>query len=131
MNELVEMIRRDHALLEELAAEGSDRYDEALSAHQDLLDQAVAPLVERLGEPAGQEWQEARDLLPDLHAHAEQMEQVVLPRLLSELSEEDLSDATLEVMRRHEALGLGSSRPAAMRADAIEDGDDSSRPAGA
>ncbi len=131
MNELVEMIRRDHALLTDLAVDGGDRYDEALGAHRELLDQAVAPLVEQLDEPAGQEWEQARDLPPDLQAHAEQMEQVVLPRLLSELTEEDLSDATLEVMRRHEALGLGSSRPAAMRADAIEEGDDSSRPAGA
>jgi hypothetical protein len=131
MNELVEMIRRDHALLEDLADDGSDRYDEALSAHRQLLDEAVAPLVERLDEPAGQEWQRALDLLPDIRAHAEQMEQAVLPRLLSELSEEDLSDATVEVMRRHEELGLGSSRPAAMRADAIDEGEDSSRPAGA
>jgi hypothetical protein len=131
MNELVEMIRRDHALLEDLAADGGERYDEALAAHRALLDDAVAPLIEQLDEPAAQEWRQALDLLPDVRAHAEQMEQVVLPRLLSELSEEDLSDATLEVMRRHEALGLGSSRPAAMRADAIDAGNDSSRPAGA
>ena len=131
MNELVEMIRRDHAFLEELADDGSDRYDEALSAHRQLLDEAVAPLVERLGEPAGQEWQRALDLLPDLQAHAEQMEQAVLPRLLSELSEDDLSDATIEVMRRHEELGLGSSQPTAMRADPVDDRQNSSRPAGA
>jgi hypothetical protein len=56
----------------------------------------------------------------------------VLPRLLSELVEDDLSDATWEVMRRHEALGLGPADPSAMRADPVDDIDgDSSRPAGA
>jgi hypothetical protein len=132
VQELVEMIRRDHALLDDLSERGDDkRFREALAAHRALLDQTIAPLVERLDDPAGQEWADARDLLPDVRAHAEQMEQIVLPRLLSELGEEELGDATREVMRRHEELGLGSSRPAAMRADAIEDGDDSSRPAGA
>ena len=130
MNELVEMIRRDHALLEDLRSSGDERFGEALDAHRALLEQTVGPLMEGLDDPAGQEWADALELLPDLQAHAEQMEQIVLPRLLSELTEEDLSDATLEVMRRHEELGLGSSQPAAMRADAIEEGDDSSRPAG-
>jgi hypothetical protein len=60
------------------------------------------------------------------------MEQVVLPRLTSELDDGDLSDATREVMRRHEELGLGSADPSAMRADPVDELDgDSSRPAGA
>jgi len=132
MQELVEMIRRDHALLDDLADAGDDeRFQSALQAHRALLEETIPPLVERLGPPATDEWERALDLLPDVRAHAEQMEQAVLPRLLSELDEEALGDATLEVMRRHEELGLGSSQPAAMRADPIEDGDDSSRPAGA
>jgi hypothetical protein len=129
MQELVEMIRRDHALLEEL--EGGDRFDEALAAHRTLLDETIAPLVERLGAPATDEWTAAWDLLPDLRAHAEQMEQMVLPRLLSESDEEVLGDATAQLLRRREELGLGTSEPAAMRADAVEEGEDSSRPAGA
>jgi hypothetical protein len=129
MQELVEMIRRDHALLEEL--EGGDRFDEALAAHRTLLDEVIAPLVDRLGSPATDEWSAAQDLLPDIGAHAEQMEQMVLPRLLSELDEGVLGDATAQLMRRREELGLGTSEPAAMRADAVEEGEDSSRPAGA
>jgi len=131
MQELVEMIRRDHALLDDLAGAGDDeRFESVLRAHRALLDQTIAPLVEPLGPPAADEWARARDLLPDVRAHAEQMEQAVLPRLLSELDEEALSDATREVMRRHEELGLGSSQPAGMREDPIDEGDDSSRPAG-
>src|SRR5690606_36926821 len=102
----------------------------ALEAHEALLDQTIAPLVDRLDAPASDEWQRAKDLLPDVRAHAEQMEQAVLPRLLSELDEGALSDATREVMRRHEELGLGSARPAAMRADIDDEHGDTSRPAG-
>jgi hypothetical protein len=140
MQELVEMIRRDHAALAGLAAKGDpDRFDEVLDAHRALLVGTVAPLTATLGDGAVAEWEDARRSLDDagggdvdaLRAHAEQMEQIVLPRLLSELDEGDLGEATLEVMRHHEALGLGSSRPSAMRSDLDEDAGDTSRPAGA
>ena len=141
MQELVEMIRRDHALLADLATTGdTERYAEVLAAHRVLEERTVGPLADQLGANATDEWDEAKGLLDDaeggdagsLQAHAEQMEQVVLARLLSELDQGDLSDATWEVMRRHEALGLGPADPSAMRADPVDDVDgDSSRPAGA
>ena len=141
MQELVEMIRRDHALLADLATKGdTDRYGEVLAAHRALEEGSIAPLADQLGANATDEWDEARELLDaadggdveSLRAHAEQVEQVVLARLLSELDENDLSDATREVMRRHEALGLGPADPSAMRADPVDEVDgDNSRPAGA
>jgi hypothetical protein len=139
MQELVEMIRRDHARLSDLADAGDDdAYGAVLEAHRTLLEGTIAVLVEPLGVNAVDEWEEARGLLDEaesdrsaLRGHAEQMEQVVLPRLLSEVGQEDLSEATVEVMRQHEALGLGSSGPSAMRASIDEDAEDTSRPAGA
>lgn len=150
MQELVEMIRRDHALLHDLVVPGrSGDAGPVLEAHRTLLDTAVAPLVEALhDERADEEWAIARDQLDaaiaaadsgaapeelrrDLDAHAEQMEQVVLARLLSETDELTLSDQTAEALRAHEALGLGSGRPAAMRATTTGRGGDASRPAGA
>jgi hypothetical protein len=140
MQELVEMIRRDHALLDGAARAGDgERYAAAIAAHRDLLDGTIAPLVKQLGVNAEDEYEEARTLLlhaehgdlEALRSHAEHEEQVVLARLLSELDQSDLSDATREVMRRHEELGLGSADPSAMRATFDEGARDSIRPAGA
>ena len=66
-----------------------------------------------------------------LAGHAEQMEQVVLPRLVGELTEQDLSDLTAEALRSHEALTAEPERPRAMRARITDHGPDPSRPAGA
>lgn len=140
MQELVEMIRRDHAHLAELAAAGDDeRYGDVLAAHRSLEEGTVEPLADQLGVNALDEWEEARRHLDAalagdraaLAAHAEQMEQVLLPRLTAELDEADLSDATRELMRRHEELGLGPAAPSAIHADPVDDVGDSSRPAGA
>lgn len=150
MQELVEMIRRDHALLHDLVVPGrSSEAGPVLEAHRTLLDTAVGPLVEALHDDgADREWALARAQLDaaieaagsgtdpealrrDVETHAEQMEQVVLARLLSETDEEALSDQTASALRAHEALGLGSGRPSAMRASTTGRGGDASRPAGA
>jgi hypothetical protein len=148
MQELVEIIRRDHAAFHDLARDDDDGLGRALQDHLAFLDGCVAPAIEGLGPLARTEWAVAREGLIDarelaerpgrstevseaLAGHAEQMEQIVLPRLVGELSEQDLSDLTAEALRRHDPLAGPPEEPAAMRARITDHGPDSSRPAGA
>lgn len=125
-----------------------DAMGHALQDHLAFLDVCVGPAVEGLGPLARTEWAVAREGLVDarelagrpgrstevsetLAGHAEQMEQVVLPRLVGELIEQDLSDLTAEALRSHEALTAEPERPSAMRARITDHGPDPSRPAGA
>lgn len=149
MQELVEMVRRDHALIHQLVATGSsEETGVLLRAHREFLDATVALLIEELEDDlAADEWQVARgeldravelverdepadDVRAAVDGHAEQMEQVVLARLLSETDEGALTDRTASAMRLHESLGLGSGRPSAMRAEATTFGDGRAGPAG-
>lgn len=146
MQELVELVRRDHALIDDLVA-GRATVDapaplaDVLRAHLDVLDVGVGPALRSLGRAAQDEWLAARadlqraidvpgEAAAALRAHAEQMEQVVLPRLLAEADEGELADLTAAALRRHDELPLGPTRPAAMRAEVTDRGPDSSRPAG-
>lgn len=167
MQELVDLIRRDHAELDHLAAE-LDQPGRAgravtdlrvrLDAHLALLDAVVGPSVGRRSGAAQDEWEAARsdlvaamgaarmvaeggpgdgadpatvdELRQALRAAAEQLEQVVLPRLLEESSEEELSDDAVAAMRTHDALFPEDPTPRGQRAAVAEDERHPSRPAG-
>lgn len=152
MQELVEIIRRDHALLHDRVREGDPAAGRTIEDHLAFLDLCVGPAAVALGPEAGAEWTTAReallaaqersespphgersvdDVADAVGRHAEQMEQVVLPRLVGELDEETLSDLTVSAVRFHEDLPLSDSAPVAMRAELTDAGPDPSRPAGA
>lgn len=167
MQELVDLVRRDHAEIDHLA-EGLDHPGRAgaaltdlrvrLDAHLALLDAVIGPSVGRRSSAAQDEWEAARsdlvaaigaagllagngpgdgndprtvdELRAAVRAAAEQLEQVVLPRLLDESTEEELGDDALAAMRTHDALFPDDSTPRAMRGAVAEDERHPSRPAG-
>ena len=152
MQELVEVIRRDHAVLHDQVRDGGTSVGSTIEAELAFLDLCIGPAAVSLGPQAAEEWTVARealleaqrlvdtpsgdgsptsDLADAVRRHAEQMEQVVLPRLLGELDEETLSDLTASALRRHEKLPLTEGEPVAMRAEVTDAGPDPSRPAGA
>ena len=152
MQELVEVIRRDHAVLHDQVRESDPQVERAIEAHLAFLDQCVAPAIEELGPQAASDWSVAREALLNarelvgspgasrdrvgelaeiVRGHAEQMEQVVLPRLVGQLDEERLSDLTARALEHHGELPLSDGAPVGIRSELTESGPDSSRPAGA
>ena len=65
MQELVEIIRRDHAVLHDLARDDADGLGQALQDHLAFLDVCVGPAVEGLGPLTRAEWAVAREGLVD------------------------------------------------------------------
>ena len=65
MQELVEIVRRDHAVLHDRVREGTNDVDRAIDTHLAFLDGSVAPAVEALGPLAASEWAVAREALLD------------------------------------------------------------------
>lgn len=159
MEEIVQLVRRDHAGFDELLGAGSSlgpttspaELADLLDRHHRFLDEVVWPTYEGcVGSVPDVDQVEGRAHLEEAIArlraaedgegfdrvrtafdqHAVAVEQEVLPRILAGADQRALAELTVRAMERHEELGLGASFPRPTRGAVSEWDDAPEHPAG-